>query len=44
LCRDVMIHGDRVWNQLDDVAVVAVWGIAGLIVALRRFRWEPRER
>jgi ABC-2 type transport system permease protein len=44
LCRDVMIHGDRVWNQLDDVAVVAVWGIAGLIVAFRRFRWEPRER
>ncbi len=44
LCRDVMIHSDRVWDQLDDVAIVAVWGIAGVIVGLRRFRWEPRER
>jgi hypothetical protein len=40
----VMIHGDRVWDQLDDVAIVVAWGVAGLIVALRRFRWEPRER
>jgi cell division protein FtsW (lipid II flippase) len=25
------------------IAVVAAWGAAGLIVALRRWRWEPRE-
>lgn len=25
-----------------DLAVVAAWGIAGLLVALRWFRWEPR--
>lgn len=25
-----------------DLAVLAVWGIAGLIVAIRRFRWLPR--
>ena len=25
------------------VAAVAVWGLLGLAVALRRFRWEPRE-
>ncbi len=24
-----------------DVAVVAVWGIAGLLLAIRFFRWEP---
>ena len=25
-----------------DVAVVAAWGAAGLLVAIRYFRWEPR--
>jgi ABC-2 type transport system permease protein len=25
-----------------DLAVVAAWGVAGLIVAVRRFRWLPR--
>ncbi|MHB8669802.1 MAG: ABC transporter permease [Acidimicrobiales bacterium] len=24
-----------------DLAVMAAWGIAGLLIALRRFRWEP---
>jgi hypothetical protein len=23
--------------------VVAAWGVAGVIVALRAFRWEPHE-
>jgi ABC-2 type transport system permease protein len=27
--------------QLGDVAAVAAWGVFGLAVALRRFRWEP---
>ncbi len=26
----------------DHLAVIAAWGVAGLLVALRRFRWEPR--
>jgi ABC-2 type transport system permease protein len=25
-----------------DLAVVAVWGVAGFLLALRSFRWEPR--
>jgi len=25
-----------------DLAVMAVWGIGGAVVAVRRFRWEPR--
>ena len=25
-----------------DVAIVAVWGIAGLLIAVRHFQWEPR--
>ena len=25
-----------------DLAIVAAWGVAGLLIAVRRFRWEPR--
>ena len=28
--------------ELGQLALVAVWGAAGLIFALRRFRWAPR--
>ena len=28
--------------ELGDLAVVAAWGLAGLLVALFAFRWEPR--
>jgi ABC-2 type transport system permease protein len=28
--------------ELGELAVVAAWGLAGLVVALRFFRWEPR--
>ena len=27
--------------RLENLAVIAAWGIAGAIVAVRRFRWEP---
>jgi ABC-2 type transport system permease protein len=26
----------------DHLAVVALWGVAGLLVAVRKFQWEPR--
>jgi ABC-2 type transport system permease protein len=44
LTRDVMAFDDAVWDHLGNVAVVAVWGLGGLLVAVRGFRWEPRER
>jgi ABC-2 type transport system permease protein len=28
--------------ELGQLAVVAAWGLLGVVVALRRFRWEPR--
>lgn len=28
--------------QWDNLAVVAIWGVAGLLIAIRRFRWTPR--
>jgi ABC-2 type transport system permease protein len=43
LVRNVMLHGDEIWSQGTNVAVIAAWGLAGVIVALRRFRWEPHE-
>jgi ABC-2 type transport system permease protein len=43
LVRNVMLHGDEIWTQGTNVAVVAAWGLAGMIVALRSFRWEPHE-
>ena len=40
-----LLNGLRVllWNRPGDVAVIAAWGLAGAIVAARRFRWEPQE-
>jgi ABC-2 type transport system permease protein len=43
LMRDVVLRDVSIWTDWKDVAVVAAWGVAGLLVALRRFRWEPRE-
>jgi ABC-type multidrug transport system permease subunit len=44
LVRDVMLHGSRIWDEPTAVAVIAAWGAAGLVVSVRSFRWEPRER
>jgi ABC-2 type transport system permease protein len=43
LLRNVMLHGHEIWSQGTNVAVVAAWGVAGVILALRSFRWEPTE-
>lgn len=43
LANTVYLDGDHVWSKPGPIAVVLAWGAAGLIVALRRFRWEPRE-
>ena len=43
LMRDVMLRDEHIWTNWSSVAVVAAWGLGGLIVAVRGFRWEPRE-
>lgn len=43
LVRDIMLRDDAIWSHAGDVAMVAAWGLAGALLALRRFRWEPRE-
>jgi ABC-2 type transport system permease protein len=40
----IVLDSEAVWSQGPDLAIVAVWGVAGYLVASRRFGWEPRER
>ena len=44
LARATMLHDQQIWSQPGSVAAVAIWGAVGLVFAVRRFRWEPRER
>jgi ABC-2 type transport system permease protein len=44
LARDVMVFDDTVWDHPGDLAVIVAWGLGGLFLAVRGFRWEPRER
>jgi ABC-2 type transport system permease protein len=43
LIRSTFIEGDVLSSSPGAIAAVAVWGLAGLVVAMRMFRWEPRE-
>ena len=39
----VYLHGRVLWHEPTDIAVLAGWGAVGIVVAMRKFRWEPRE-
>ncbi|HEU4449011.1 MAG TPA: ABC transporter permease [Gaiellaceae bacterium] len=41
--RDAYVGGESVSASAGAAAAVAAWGLAGLAVAVRMFRWEPRE-
>jgi ABC-2 type transport system permease protein len=43
LIRDTFVTGETLASSPGAIAVVAAWGLVGLIVAMRMFRWEPRE-
>jgi ABC-2 type transport system permease protein len=43
LMRDVVLRGDTIWSSWESAVVVAAWGLGGLVLAIRGFRWEPRE-
>jgi ABC-2 type transport system permease protein len=42
--RAVMLQGEPLWEHTGDLLVVAAWGAAGGLVALRRFSWVPLSR
>jgi ABC-2 type transport system permease protein len=39
----VYLHGHQLWDEPTAVAVLAGWGVLGIVVAVRKFRWEPTE-
>jgi ABC-2 type transport system permease protein len=39
----IYLHGDELWSRPGSVGVLAAWGVGGLLVAARAFRWEPSE-
>jgi ABC-2 type transport system permease protein len=39
----VYLRGDSLFADPKALAIVVAWGLAGLIVTLRRFGWTPRE-
>jgi ABC-2 type transport system permease protein len=43
LTRDVMVLHHHIWSEATSVAIVLLWGAFGLVLALRRFSWQPRE-
>jgi ABC-2 type transport system permease protein len=43
LINGIYLHGQEIWDKPRAVAVLGVWGILGMAVARRKFRWEPRE-
>ena len=43
LVRNVVVRHDHIWSQGGSIAVVLIWGVIGLIAAIRGFRWQPRE-
>jgi ABC-2 type transport system permease protein len=44
LVNAVYLHGHPVWTQPQALAVLGVWGAAGLVFTIFRFHWEPREQ
>ena len=40
----IYLEGDSLFADPQSLAVVAAWGVAGLVIALRWFGWVPRER
>jgi ABC-2 type transport system permease protein len=43
LIRSTFIEGETLASSPGAIAAVLVWGVFGLVVAGRMFRWEPRE-
>jgi ABC-2 type transport system permease protein len=44
LVNAVYLRGHGIWTRPEDLAVLAAWGLFGLLFTMRKFHWEPRER
>jgi len=44
LMRDIVLRDQAIWSSWESAVVVAAWGLAALLaIAVRGFRWSPRE-
>jgi ABC-2 type transport system permease protein len=43
LVNAIYLRGHSIWTKPRDLGVLALWGLGGLIVAVLKFRWEPRD-
>lgn len=43
IVNGVYLDGDSLFADPKALAIVAAWGAAGVVIALRRFSWVPRE-
>jgi ABC-type multidrug transport system permease subunit len=41
LTNAVYLHHHSFWSQPGAIGVLAAWGVAGLLLAAFKFRWEP---
>ncbi len=44
LMKAVYLRGDSFLGHPKDIAIIVAWGLVGVLVAWRRFGWEPREQ
>ena len=44
LVRGSYLEDEALWSNPVAIAMLAAWGVAGLAIAVRRFRWEPQSR
>jgi ABC-2 type transport system permease protein len=43
LINAIYLRGHAIWTKPLALAVLAAWGVGGLVVAVFKFRWEPRD-
>jgi ABC-2 type transport system permease protein len=43
LTRNVIVRHDHIWSQGTSLGAVVLWGVIGLVAAIRGFRWQPRD-
>ena len=41
--KKIYLDNGQLWDDPTAIAVLAGWGVFGILVAIRKFRWEPRE-